>query len=138
LQDPDFQTLYAQFPTNIDLGIDLLEAAIRHKIPFRVLLPESWYLAEACVSMARYRKKDWISLLRKHRNLKTNSFFLKDATGQSIPLAEPHAAVEELAPLIQRTAYREVTVGDTTSWTFTLAVHLTYVRIHQRKLLCQN
>jgi hypothetical protein len=124
LEDPDFQTLHAQFRTKIDLGIELLEAAIQHKIPFRVLLFDSWYLAEELVSMARYRKKDWISLLKKNRNLETNSFVLKDATGTPIRLEGPHIAVDDLVPRIPPTAYREVTVGDKTYWTFTLAVRL--------------
>src|SRR2546426_7843060 len=124
LQDPDFEKLHQQFRTKIDLGIALLEAAIQHKVPFRVLLFDSWYLAEELVSMARYRNKDWISLLKKHRNLETNSFILKDATGHAIPLEGPHIAVEALVPLIPRTAYRAVTVGDTTYWTCTLAVRL--------------
>src|SRR6266487_4267134 len=72
LEDPDFQKLHQQFRTKIDLGIELLEAAIQHKVPFSVLLFDSWYLAEELVSMARYRKKDWISLLKKNRNLVTN------------------------------------------------------------------
>ena len=124
LEDPDFQKLHHQFRTKIDLGIDLLEAAIRHKVPFGVLLFDSWYLAEELVSMARYRQKDWISLLKKNRNVETNSFVLKDAMGQPIPLTGPHIAVEGLVPLIPRTAYRAVTVRDTTYWTFTLAVRL--------------
>ena len=74
--------------------------------------------------MARYRKKDWISLLKKHRHLETSSFSLKDTAGKRIPLAGPHIAVEDLGPLIPPTAYREVTVGDKTSWTFPLAVRL--------------
>src|SRR6266705_2741365 len=86
LDHPDFQKLHHQFRTKIDLGIELLDAAIQHKIPFGVLLFDSWYLAEELVSMARYRKKDWISLLKKNRNLETNSFTLKDATGKPIPL----------------------------------------------------
>src|SRR6266446_1135909 len=102
LEDPDFQKLHQQFRTKIDLDIELLEAAIQHKVPFSVLLFDSWYLAEELVSMARYRKKDWISLLKKNRNLETNS----------------------LVPLIPPTAYRAVTVGDTTYWTFTLVVRL--------------
>src|SRR5207247_9230313 len=73
LADPDFQTLHQQFRTKIDLGIALLEAAIQHKVPFRVLLFDSWYLAEEVVSMARYRKKDWISLLDENRNLDRKS-----------------------------------------------------------------
>src|SRR5213594_3264092 len=124
LEGPEFQTLHQQFRTKIDLGIALLEAAIAHKVPFSVLLFDSWYLAEELVSMARYRKKDWISLLKKNRNLETNSFVLKDATGKPIRLEGPHIAVDDLVPRIPPTAYREVTVGDKTYWTFTLAVRL--------------
>src|SRR5207253_2397729 len=72
LADPDFEKLHQQFRTKMDLGIAVLESAIPHKVPFRVLLFDSWYLAEALVSMARYRDKDLISLLQKHRNLVTN------------------------------------------------------------------
>jgi hypothetical protein len=89
LEDPEFQTLHQQFRTKIDLGIELVEAAIQHKVPFRVLLFDSWYLAEELVSMARYRKKDWISLLKKNRNLETNSFVLKEAVGKPIRLEGP-------------------------------------------------
>src|SRR5256884_7678304 len=124
LEDPDFQKLHQQFRTKIDLGIAVLESALQHKVPFRVLLFDSWYLAEELVSMARYRDKDWISLLKKHRNLETNSFGLKDGAGTSIRLEGPHIAVEDLVPLIPPTAYRAVTVGDKTYWTFTLAVRL--------------
>jgi hypothetical protein len=124
LEDPHFQKLHEQFRTKIDLGIALLDAAIQHKVPFRVLLFDRWYLSEELVSMARYRKKDWISLLKKNRNLETNSFVLKDAAGKAIQLEGPHIAVEDLVPLIPPTAYREVTVGGTTYWTFTLAVRL--------------
>lgn len=124
LEDPDFQKLHQQFRTKIDLGIALCEAAIQHKVPFSVLLFDSWSLAEELGSMARYRKKDWISLLKKNRNLETNSFVLKDAAGTPIRLAGPHIAVDELVPLIPPAAYRAVTVGDPTYWTFTLAVRL--------------
>src|SRR6266851_2832445 len=124
LEDPNFQKLHDQFRTKIDLSIALLEAALQHKVPFRVLLFDSWYLSEELVAMARYRKKDWISLLKKNRNLETNSFVLKDAAGKAIRLEGPHIAVEDLVPRIPPTAYREVTVGDTTYWTFTLAVRL--------------
>src|SRR6267142_4519524 len=124
LDNPDFQKLHHQFRMKIDLGIELLEAAIQHKVPVRVLLFDRWYLAEALVSMARYRKKDWISVLKKNRTLATNSFTLKDATGKPIPLAGPHIAVADLVPHIPSPAYRAVTVRDKTAWTFTLAVRL--------------
>ena len=124
LADPNFQKLHQQFRTKIDLGIELLEAAIQHKVPLRVLLFDSWYLAEELVSMARYRKKDWSSLLKKNRNLETHSFVLKDAGGKPIQMEGPHIAVEDLVPLIPPSAYHAVTVGDNTYWTFTLAVRL--------------
>jgi hypothetical protein len=124
LDDANFQHLHQQFRTKIDLGIELLEAAIRHKVPFSVLLFDSWYLADELVSMARYHKKDWVSLLKKNRNLETNSFVLKDTAGKPLPLEGPHMAVETLVPLIPPTAYRAVTVRDKTYWTFTLAVRL--------------
>jgi hypothetical protein len=89
-----------------------------------VLLFDSWYLAAELVSMARYRKKDWSSLLKKNRNLETHSFVLKDATGTPLRLEGPHMAVEDLVPLIPPSAYRAVAVRDKTYWTFTLAVRL--------------
>jgi hypothetical protein len=116
--------LHQQFRTKIEWGIELLEAAVRHKVPFSVLLFDSWSLTDELVSMARYYKKDWMSLLKKNRNLETNSFVLKDAAGNPIRLAGPPIAVEDLVPLIPPTAYRAVTVQDKTYWTFTLAVRL--------------
>jgi hypothetical protein len=65
LPDPAFEKWHQQFRTKIDLGIALLEAVIQHQIPFRILLFDSWYLSEALVAMARYRHKDWLSLLKK-------------------------------------------------------------------------
>jgi len=124
VQDAAFAKLHKQFRTKIDLGIALLEAAMQHKVPFSVLVFDSWYLAEELVSMARYRKKDWISLLKKNRHLETNSVVLTAAEGQPIRLEGPHIAVEDLVPLLPPTAYRAVTVGDNTYWTFPLAVRL--------------
>ena len=124
LQDPDFQTLDQQFRTKIALAIELLEAALRRKLPFGVVLFDSWYLAEEFVAVLQRRKKDWISILKKNRNLETNSFVLKDADGKRIPLDGPHISVEDLVPLLPATAYRAVTVGETTYWTFTLAVRI--------------
>jgi hypothetical protein len=116
--------LHQQFLTKIDLGIALLESAIEHNVPLRVLLFDSWYLADELVSMARYRHKDWISLLKKNRKLETNSFVLKDAASTPLRLEGPHIAVEDLVPLIPPTAYRAVTIRHKTYWTFTLAVRL--------------
>ena len=78
--------LHEQFRTKIALGIELLEAAIRHKVPFGVVLFDSWYLAEELVTALARRHKDWISLLKKNRNLETNSFVLQGRRGQPDPV----------------------------------------------------
>ena len=74
LQDSDFAALHAQFCTKIDLAIELLEAAIRHRVPFGVPLFDGWYLSEELVKVAARRKKDWVSILKRNRKLETNSF----------------------------------------------------------------
>jgi hypothetical protein len=124
LADPEFQTLHQQFQTKIALATELVEAAIRRKLPFNVVLFDSWYLAEDFIAVLRRRKKDWISILKKNRNLETNSFVLKDADGQRLAFDGPHISVEDLIPLIPANAYRAVKVGDQTYWTFTLAVRI--------------
>lgn len=124
LQDPAFQAWHQQFQTKIALAKELVGSAIGHKLPFSVVLFDSWYLAEDFVACLRRRRKDWISLLKKNRKLETNSFVLKDAQGNRIPLEGPHIKVEDLVPLIPAQAYRAVKVGDQTYWTFTLAVRI--------------
>jgi len=124
LTDPEFQALHQQFRTKIDLAIELVEAAIRHKLPFDVLLFDGWYLSEDLVALARRRHKDWISILKKNRNLETHSFVLKDAADQPIRLEGPHIAVEDLVPLIPATAFREVKVDEKSYWVFTFTVRI--------------
>jgi len=122
--DPAFQALQQEFHTKIELAQELVGSAIQHKLPFSVVLFDSWYLAKDFVACLRRRHKDWISLLKKNRKLETNSFVLKDAQGQRIPLEGPHIKVEDLVALIPANAYRAMTVGEQTYWTFTLAVRI--------------
>ncbi len=124
LTDEAFAALHAQFRTKIALGIELVEAAIRQKVPFDVVLFDGWYLAEELVVVLSRRRKAWVSILKKNRNLETASFVLKDAAGSPIPLAEPHIAVEDLIGLIPASAYRPVKVGTTTYWCFSLVVRI--------------
>jgi hypothetical protein len=124
LQDTEFQVLHQQFQTKIALAKELVKVAIGHKLPFSVVLFDSWYLAEEFITFLRRRRKNWISILKKNRNLETDSFVLKDADGKRIFLEGPHISVENLVPLIPANAYRAVKVGDQTYWTFTLAVRI--------------
>jgi DDE superfamily endonuclease len=124
LQDPEFRARHEQFQTKIALAIELVEEAIRHKVPFGVVVFDAWYLAEDLIQVLARRRKDWISLLKTNRLLETASFLLRDANGWTLKLPGPHIAGEELVPLIPATAYRPVKVGEHTYWCFTLAVRI--------------
>ena len=124
LTDRTFLALHQQFRTKIDLALALLDAAVQRKLPFSLLLFDGWYLTEEVVAAARRHKKDWISLLKKNRNLESYSFTLKDAQGQPVALPGPHIAVQNLIPLIPATAYRPVTVDEHTYWTFSRTVRI--------------
>ena len=124
LKDPEFETLHQQFRTKIDLAIDLVEAAIRHKVPFGILLFDGWYLSEELVKVAARRKKDWVSILKRNRKLETTSFVLRDAQGKPLVLPRPHLTVESLLGHIPSSAYRPVKVADKTYWSFSLRVRI--------------
>jgi hypothetical protein len=104
LQEPEFRARHEQFRTKIALAIELVEEAIRHKVPFGVVVFDAWYLAEDLIQVLARRRKDWISLLKKNRLLATASFHLRDANGWAIKLPGPHIAIEELVPLIPANA----------------------------------
>ena len=114
LQDPECRARHEPFRTNIAMAIDLVEEAIRHKVPCGVVVFDAWYLAEELVQVWARRRKDWMSLLKKNRLLETANFHLRDANGWAMQLPSPHIAVEELVPLIPAPAYRPVTAGDHT------------------------
>lgn len=109
----------AAFKTKLDLASELLEQAIAHYLPFDVVLFDGWFLAPEFVQAIERHEKDWGSLLKKNRNLESNSFVLKDANGALMPLPVPHIKVEDLVPLIPATAYRQVQVKGKPYWCFT-------------------
>jgi hypothetical protein len=124
LEDPAFQALHVQFHTKIALAIELVRKAVERKLPFSVVLFDSWYLAEELVTVLAELQKDWVSMLKRTRTLETTSFVLKDATGAPISFAGPHIKVEDLVPHIPRSASRPVTVGEQTYWCFTMTARL--------------
>jgi DDE superfamily endonuclease len=124
LQDPEFRARHEQFRTTIALAVELIEEAIRHKVPFGVVVFDAWYLAEDLVRVLARRRKDWISLLKTNRLMETASFQLRDVNGWAMKLPGPHIAIEDLVPLIPANAYRSVTIREHTYWCFTLAVRI--------------
>lgn len=118
LLDEEFRAAHEQFKTKITLAKILLEQAIEHNLSFEVVLFDGWYLAQEFVTAIELAEKDWISVLKKNRNLEVNSFVLKDEDGKVISLPSPHIKVEELVPLIPSTAFRPIQVKDKTYWCF--------------------
>jgi len=92
---PEFQARHEQCRTKIALVVELVEEAIRCKVPFGVVVFDAWYLAEDLVQVLARRRKDWISVLKKNRLLETASFHLRDANGWPLKLPGPQIAVEE-------------------------------------------
>ena len=120
LQDAEFAALHAEFRTKITLAIELIKEAHARPVPFQIVLMDSWFLgAEVAAALAKLQK-DWVSLLKKNRNLEVNSFTLRDAQGQQVGLTGPHIKVEDLVPLIPRNAYTPVTIGEREYWYFAL------------------
>jgi SRSO17 transposase len=120
LQDAEFAALHAQFQTKITLAIELITQAGKHEVPFQTVLMDSWFLCTEMVEELAKLQKDWVSLLKKNRNLDVNSFTLRDAQGQKVTIAGPHIKVEDLVPLIPHRAYTHVTIGEREYWYFAL------------------
>lgn len=124
LQDPEFWQLHQQFCSKIDIMMILVERAIERGLPFQTLLMDSWYLSGDLVDFLKSKNKDWVSLLKANRNLEAYSIRLKDETGQRVQFDDPHIKVEALLPLIPKTAFRPIQVGQRTYWCFTLSVRI--------------
>ena len=120
LQDAAFAALHAQFQTKIALAIEGIKHAVEHEVPFQTVLMDSWFLCQEVVEELAKLKKDGVSLLKKNRNLEVNSFTVRDAQGQKVGIEGPHLKVEELVPLIPRSAYTLVTIGEREYWYFAL------------------
>ena len=124
LTDPEFKALADQFRTKITLAGDLIEQAIRQQIPFQTVLMDSWFLSPELVRQLARLHKDWVSLLKTNRKLEAASLTVRDAEGHRIPLPGPHIKVQELVELLPATAYKPITIHDTTYYAFTKSVRL--------------
>jgi hypothetical protein len=90
------------------------------------------------VSLARSRHNDGRRLLKKQRQLASQSCVLKDGAGPPRRLAGPHLAVADVVPLIPPTASRAVAVQDKTSWTWTLGVRMPGLGTVRLVVRCAN
>jgi len=123
-QDPEFSRLASKFQTKITLAGELVEQAITQDLPFQTVLMDSWFLSPELVEVLRQHTKDWISLIKTNRNLETASFTVRDAEGHRLVIKGPHIKVSKLVELLPPTAYKPVTVGETTYYCFTKTVRI--------------
>lgn len=124
LEDADFRKQHEEFQTKIALAIELIEKAVERRLPFGVVLMDSWYLAEELIEVLSEHKLDWVSLLKKNRKLETASFTLLNEQGRKIDLAGPHIKVEELTALIPKSAFRKATIGEKDYFYFALNLRI--------------
>ena len=125
LEDPEFAKLHEQFRTKLTIAHELLKQAIEHGLPFTTVLMDSWYLTTEFVEQLATHNKQWVSLLKRNRNLSMQGFQLRDAQGQPIPLPTNGVIkVEDLVPLIPATAYRQVEIDDRRYWCFSVCTRL--------------
>jgi len=123
--DPEFAAKHQAFETKIKLACQLVEDAIKRDLPFSLVLFDAWYLAPELVAVIERHNKGWISILRKNRNLETQSLKLNDAEGQRLQFSSSEIKVEDLVPLIPKTAYDPVKINDETTYyttTFTAQI----------------
>ena len=103
----------------------MLSLIVYHKrLPFEAVLMDSWYLSEDLVKTLADSEKDWVSLLKKNRNVESHSFTLRDTQGHAIEFSKPHVKVEDLVPLIPKCSYKKVTLSEKHYWCFTLTVRI--------------
>ncbi len=119
LNAPEFLALHQAFQTKINIAIELVGQAITHEIPFNTVLFDSWFLARELVDLLKKRNKNWISILKRNRNVLTSSFTLKDADGQPIQFEKSKIQLKELVPFIPPTAFKPLEVEGTIYHCFT-------------------
>ena len=124
LADPEFKTLHDQFQTKITLATQLVQTAVTHNVPFETVLFDSWYLAPDLVAVLAELQKNWISLLKLNRNIQTQNLVIKDDKGQTIRFDEPKIKVEDLVPLIPKSAFKPVQIDQQTYYCFTKNVRI--------------
>lgn len=118
LADPEFRTLHEAFCTKISLASQLVKEAVTLGLSFDTVLFDSWYLSPAFINTLTEMNKNWISLLKKNRNLETSGLRIKDATGQRLQFGTDKVKVEDLVPLIPASAFKPMTINEQTYYCF--------------------
>jgi len=118
LTDPEFAARHHSFQTKLALAAQLLTEALERDVPFSVVLMDGWYLAPELVEAVRAAEKDWISIVKRNRNVETQSFVLYDENRQPVSFPRSQVKLQDLIPLIPASSYRPVKVGEQQYWCF--------------------
>ncbi len=124
LEDPEFKALATAFHTKISLAAELVQQAMTQQIPFQTVLMDSWFLSPELVDGLAQFQKDWISLVKHNRKLEVASFSVRDDQGQTVRIKGTHIKVDALVDLLPPTAYKPVTIGESTYYCFTKSVRI--------------
>ena len=124
LTDADFAARHKLFCTKIEIAQLLIEQAIARGLPFDTVLVDSWYLSADFAKYLDSVDKDWVSLLKANRNLEADSIRLKDDAGQRLTFETPRIKVKDLLPLIPKSAFSPVQVGNHLYWCFTFCCRI--------------
>ena len=123
--DPEFAAKHRAFETKLKLAGQLVEDAVARALPFELVLFDAWYLAPELIAVIEQRQKGWISILKHNRKLLTASLGINDAQGHRLEFDTDEIKVEDLVPLIPRSAYQPVKVNNETIYyatTFTAVI----------------
>lgn len=125
LLDPEFVALHQAFETKITLASKLVEFAIKNELPFATVLFDSWYLAPELLAILAKHNKNWISILKTNRNIRTATIGLKDEKGKLVKFDKSTMQVKDFVPLIPKSAFKPIEVDGTTYYCFTKNLSLT-------------
>jgi hypothetical protein len=123
--DAEFAKKHNEFKTKINFAVELINDAVERKLVFFVVLFDSWYLAPEIIEVIEKAKKAWISILKKDRNLETQSLKMHDEEGKRIEFENSKIKAKELIPLIPKSKYKAVKIDqDTTYYAFTFTANI--------------
>jgi len=124
LEDPEFKIRHEAFQSKIDLACQLIRSSIQQEIPYKVALFDGWYLCPQVVDLLAEYERDYISILKRDRKIKTDSFQLYGDKGEPIVFAETTVQVKELVEHIPKSSFQEEKINDKSYWCFSISVTL--------------
>ena len=80
--DPEFARLHTEFETKIMLGVQLIQDAVGRKLPFKIVLMDSWYLAPLIIECLQKHGLDWGEFAEKESQNRDSEFHFARCRGE--------------------------------------------------------